>query len=494
MFDSYYEIEQHGRRSFGNVSLKEFHQFKLDGENYLFNAATMTPYRISEPVARLVEKVAAPLGGGLITGQAMEELKKLDLVAGIDPQPSRNGASEPAADPAKPADSAPKVRYAVENIVLFVAQKCNMACVYCYGQGGEYGDKGMMNADTAFKAVDWLMENSGDIESVHIGFFGGEPLMNFPLIEKVVRYARKEAEERGKKVTFGMTTNASLLSDRRIAFLRKEEINPMVSFDGSPEIQNRQRPFKDGKGSYDKVYVNIQKLKKAFPHVAARATVHGGTDPAEIRAGMELAGLTSFVIQKATRVILDNPPVECVSCPDQDQADERMLSIEKRLARDLLGHIKARNARPENVNSTVGALVWKLISASKGYYFCSVGKTMAAITTAGDIYPCHRFAGQEDMKLGNIGSYRWSGLNDYHRAVVDNLPECKRCWARYACGGGCFYESKASRGDFHLPDRSFCRETKALMETAISIYLQLDEEDKTYFKVSLQRQLEDPCP
>lgn len=494
MFDSHYEIAQDNRKFFGNVSLKDFHQFQMDGEYFLFNVATMTPYRISEPVARLVEKVASPFGGGLITGQVMEELKKLDLVAGIDRQSSPTEAPEPGMDPTKFSDNENQAQYAVGNIALFVAQECNMACVYCYGQGGEYADKGMMNADTAFKAVDWLMENSGGIEWVHIGFFGGEPLMNFPLIKKVVRYAKEEAEKRGKKVTFGVTTNASLLSDQRIAFLRKEKINTVVSFDGSPEIQNRQRPFKNGKGSYDKVYVNIQKLKKAFPHVMACATLHGNTDPAEICLGMEQARLRSFVIKKASRVILDNPSVGGVSYPDHDQADERMMSMEKSMARDLLRNIKARNVGPETGNGTVGYFVGQLISADKRHYCCGVGKTMAAITTAGDIYPCHRFVGQEDMKLGNIDSYQWSGINDYHRAFVDNLPECKRCWARYACGGGCFYESKASRGDIHLPDRSFCQETKALMEMAIPLYLQLDDEDKTYVKDSLKRQLEDQIP
>jgi uncharacterized protein len=171
-----------------------------------------------------------------------------------------------------------------------------------------------------------------------------------------------------------------------------------------------------------------------------------------------------------------------------------MMSMEKGMARDLLRNIKDRNVGPEAGNSTVGYFVGQLISADKRHYYCGVGRGMAAITTNGDIYPCHRFAGQEDMKLGNIDSYQWSGINDYHRAFVDNLPECKRCWARYACGGGCFYESKASRGNIHLPDRSFCRETKALMEMAIPLYLQLDDDDKTYVKDSLKRQLEDQIP
>lgn len=493
MLDSYYEIEQGDQKYFGNVSLKEFHQFQQDGENYLFNVATMTPYRITEPVARLVEKVASSFGGGLLPMRAMQELKKLDLVAGIDRQPVPT-APNLAVDAAKPVNGAAITRYAVGNISLFVAQECNMACVYCYGQGGEYASKGMMSTDTAFKAVDWLMENSGSIESVHIGFFGGEPMMNFPLIKKVVKYARQEAEKRGKEITFGMTTNASLLTDQRIAYLREENIRPMVSFDGSPEIQNRQRPFTNGKGSYNKVYANIQKLKKAFPDVVARATSHGDTDPAIIRAGIEQAGFRSFSIMKAAPVILDGPSVADVSCPDQSQADERMMAMEKSMGYDLLRDVKARKVGEMAKNGKVGFFVGQMILSSKRHYYCGVGKGMAAITMTGDIYPCHRFAGQEDMKLGNIDTYRVDGVNDYDRAVVDNMPECKHCWVRHVCGGGCFYDSKAARGDIHLPDRSFCLEVKTLMEMAIPLYLQLDENDKIYVKDSLKRQLEDQIP
>lgn len=492
MLNSYYEIEQGDQKFFGNVSLKEFHLFRQDGENYLFNVATMMPRRITEPVARLVEKVASSFGGALISGRMMEELKQLDLVVGIERQPAPS-APEALATGAKPADGA-AARYGVGSIALFVAQECNMACVYCYGQGGEYADKGMMNADTAFKAVDWLMKNSGGIESVHIGFFGGEPLMNFPLIKKVVDYAKQEAEKCAKKITFGITTNASLLSEQRIAYLREENIDPMISFDGSPEIQNRQRPFKNGNGSYNKTYINIQKLKKVFPQVMARATLHGDADPLEVRAGLEQAGFKSFVMKKASRVILDNPATEGVSCTDQIQTDERMIAMEKSMAHGLLHDIKARKVAPATSSSMVGFYVGQLISSGKRQYYCGVGRGMAAITTSGDIYPCHRFAGQEDMKLGNIDSYKADGINDYHRAAVDNLPECKHCWARYACGGGCFYESKAARGDVRLPDRSFCHETKAMMEIAIPLYLQLDDADKTYIKDYLKRQQEEQIP
>jgi uncharacterized protein len=233
-------------------------------------------------------------------------------------------------------------------------------------------------------------------------------------------------------------------------------------------------------------------LKESFPNVMARATQYGDTDPAEIRAGLEQAGFKSFAIKKASRVILDNPPAEGAS--SQEQADERTIALEKSMAHELLRDIKARKVDKEAANSMVGFFVGQMISTEKRHYYCGVGRGMAAITTSGDIYPCHRFAGQEDMKLGNINSYKVDGINDYHRAIVDNLPECKRCWARHACGGGCFYESKTARGDVHLPDRSHCAEVKALMEMAIPLYLQLDDEDKAYVKDSLKRELEDLTP
>jgi uncharacterized protein len=128
----------------------------------------------------------------------------------------------------------------------------------------------------------------------------------------------------------------------------------------------------------------------------------------------------------------------------------------------------------------------QLITGNKRHYHCGVGKGLAAISTTGEIYPCHRFVGQHDMKIGHIDSYTVDGLNNYHRAVVDNLPECKTCWARYTCGGGCFYDNKAQRGVPYLPDRSFCQEVYSTMEMAIVLYLQLDEEDKKYFKESLK--------
>jgi len=148
----------------------------------------------------------------------------------------------------------------------------------------------------------------------------------------------------------------------------------------------------------------------------------------------------------------------------------------------LLHDIKSRKADLDAANSIVGIFIGYLITKEKRNYYCAVGKGMRAISIAGDVYPCHRFVGLEDMKQGNIENYTVGDINDYHRTVVDSLSECKSCWVRYVCGGGCFYKNKASRGDIRLPDNSFCEQIQTLMEIAIDLYLQMDDGDKKHIK------------
>jgi uncharacterized protein len=108
----------------------------------------------------------------------------------------------------------------------------------------------------------------------------------------------------------------------------------------------------------------------------------------------------------------------------------------------------------------------------------------------GDVYPCHRFAGLEDARLGHLGDYRAGEINDYHRAVVENLPVCRSCWARYFCGGGCVYDNLARSGDMHKPDPLFCEETKGVCEDAVCAWCALSAEDQAYVREQSEK-LED---
>jgi uncharacterized protein len=433
----------------------------------------MAAYPISPPLAALIGRVAL-MSGSLIPEPVMIELRKLKLIASEEAPPETSPEDESGQCPKK-------AEYPIMSIALFLAQECNMRCVYCYGDGGEYAGKGMMSEETAFRAVDWLIINSKNSEKVNICFFGGEPLLNFPLMKKIVPYAREKAAEKGKQVTFSITTNGSVLSDKIISFLKDEKINPLISFDGPPKYQNRQRPFKGGGGSYDMVHANVQKLRAVFPHLQARATVYGDADPFQIKEGMEQAGFTTCLLTKASPILLN---AQRVGMPPEELGEqmlERMQAFNRKEIGQLLATIRGRKINRDCPPALLPSMAG-IASGQKRHYGCGVGKGMAGISATGDIYPCHRFAGLEEMRMGNIAGYRAGGLNDYYRAVVDHSPECRSCWARYFCGGGCFYLNKAHTGDMRRPEALDCRERKAMFEGLIHVYCQLDDGDKEYVK------------
>jgi uncharacterized protein len=464
-----YQLEYERQTYFGNVTLREFHIFGYGDHIYLANVEAMTAFSVSPRMADLI-RVIAVTPGSLIPVAFVQELRKLQLipegevpVEGSRPDRSRRECS-------------------VTNITLLIAQRCNMRCVYCYGDGGEYGEKGMMSLETAFQAVDWLIDISGSAEHLNICFFGGEPLLNFAVMKEVVPYAREKGEEKGKRFTFSVTTNGSLLNDEIISFIKDEDIRPMISFDGPPEYQNRNRPFRNGRGSYDRIYANIQRLRVALPYLGARAIVCGDADPFRVKASAAEAGFSTCSLGSASPVILKpRQDSQSVDGNCRERALERMLSYKRQLIDELIEVIRERKVNIQCPPTLLHAIT-NMCAGKRHYYGCGMGRGLAGISIAGDIYPCHRFIGQPEMRMGNIADYKAEGLNDYSRAIVEHLPVCQSCWARYWCGGGCFYRNKAFTGDLHRPDSLDCRERKAHIEGLIHVQQQLNDDDKEYLQ------------
>jgi len=483
-----YAITQQGRIFHGNVSLADHHLVARDGAYTLFRVADLVAMPISPALALTLSRLM-PGPGRLIPDALMRLLRELRLVPPAPPDPSAEPASTaapPAMSPANAAETpnrpAPARPHPVVNIALFLTQTCNLRCVYCYGQGGEYGHQGVMTWDTARAAVDWLMDNSLDAEQVHIGFFGGEPLLNFPLLQQVVSYAKAQAATRGKRVAFNMTTNATRLTDKIIAYLKAEDINPLISCDGPPALQDRQRPFKNGRGSYQRLFANVQKLRQVFPDLTARATLRDNADPAAIRQGLAAVGFTTQYLSRASPVILAGArAAQTAQQPDPDPSDDRFLADQRAEVSRLFAAVNARNLTAHTAPLAL-ALVSSLVTGQQRQVACGVGRGLAGVSVSGEIYPCHRFVGLAGARLGHLHDYRAGKVNDYHRAVVDNLPVCRGCWARYLCGGGCFYDNQARTGDHHRPDDRYCREMKTVCEDLIHGWGALPDADRDYLR------------
>lgn len=466
-----YRVEYGGSHYFGNVGLCEIHIFERDGEISLYNVDSKAALRITARQAAMIRYVDRSFGSP-IPESVFADLQQLKVIPSSRTQPD---AAVEAGTPVGRDENA----YAVTRIALFVAQDCNMSCVYCYGHGGVYDKKGMMTAEMAFRAVDWLIRNSFEAKDINIGFFGGEPLLNFGLIKQVVSYAKERAAEAGKHVHFSITTNGSLLTDEIIKLLKDEDVEVLVSFDGPAEYQNSKRPFANGKDSHDKVVAKIQKLKAAIPNLTARATVCEDMDPARVREGIEEAGFTNYSIVTASPADLDSPKVS--SRQNGGELQAKMDTYNRSEAAKLLTAIRNRTIDRANIPSLLH-LILAIDSGEKRYYGCGVGKGMAGISITGDVYPCHRFVGQKEFRLGNVDAYKAGVANEYWNAVVDTLPECASCWARHLCGGGCSYHNKALTGDLHKPAPSFCNQTRAMFEGLIHVYCELTEEDRVYVR------------
>ena len=497
-----YEITRGGRTWHGDVAVKEHRLFVRDGAHCLFLVPDMAAVPVSADVAAAIARLT-PGFSTLVPDELMRALRGCGLVGeaqkettGPEEEAGGDAGADPAAEHGDRDGAAPC--FPVTSLALFLTQTCNLRCVYCYGEGGEYGERGVMDERTALAAVDRLFEGCGGSASVRVNFFGGEPLLGFPLLRRVVAHARGRAASCGKQVAFGMTTNATVLTDEMIACIVEERIDLLVSCDGPPAIHDLQRPFRNGRGSYARVLANVQRLRAALPGLTAKATVCAGGDPFAVRRGLEDAGFTSCLLTAASPVVLRETgaadPRGAERAADQwRQTAERMLAYRRAEVTRLFGAVRERRLEAGPALGDV-TLLAALARGRKRHTGCGAGRGMRAVAVNGDVYPCHRFVGLGETRLGHLSDGGLAGLTDFHRAVVENLAGCRRCWARHFCGGGCFYDNLARSGDMRRPDPLFCDETKTVCEDVIHGWLRLSDDDRAYVREQAAQPDDTPRP
>lgn len=419
------------------------HTFERNGRFYRFSVEQMAASEAEEPVA--VGSATEGMGGG-----------------------PHCLAREVGAMPAAP----------VTSLELCVTQTCNLRCVYCFGRGGEYGQQGIMTAEAAGRAVDWLLERSGNAERVQIRFFGGEPFLNFPVMQVAVAHARERSRETGRRVSFVVTTNASLLDDEHIAFLRDHDFRVAVSFDGPEQVQNANRPFRNGAGSYDVVARNISRLLSAMPagRVMCRATLHGATDPAAVNEAARKLGFVACKLVEAAPSVFDRSLLA--------QAPTRVAEHWERQASELLSAIRERDPgqlRALQEASGIAKAVTVLLFGRRRRFFCGAGRSQLAVSAAGDLYPCHRFVGIKEHQVGSV----WGDelrRDPYQQSLVAAGGACDPCWAKHVCGGGCLYEHFVRAGSVAQPAAAACNRIRAAIELAIATYCELSDDDRAFLK------------
>ena len=351
----------------------------------------------------------------------------------------------------------------VKALCLHVAHTCNLNCSYCFASQGNFkGERGLMSLETGKRALDFLIENSGDHVNLEVDFFGGEPLMNWDVVKEIVRYGRSIEKEHGKNFRFTLTTNGVGIDDDVIDFANKEMHNVVLSLDGRKEVHDRLRKTADGRGSYDLIVPKFKKLVEARggKNYYMRGTfTHGNVDFTEDIFHMADLGFDQLSME----------PVVCSPEDPYALTEEDLPKVMEQyeiLAKDMLR--REREGHPITfyhymIDLTEGPCIYKRISG------CGSGTEYFAVTPWGDLYPCHQFVGEDKFKMGDI----WNGVtnetirDDFKMCNVYAREECRDCWARLYCSGGCAANAYHGTGSIKGVYEYGCKLFRKRIECAI---------------------------
>ncbi|MCI6497689.1 MAG: thioether cross-link-forming SCIFF peptide maturase [Lachnospiraceae bacterium] len=363
----------------------------------------------------------------------------------------------------------------VKAMCLHIAHDCNLACKYCFAEEGEYhGRRALMSLEVGKKALDFLIENSGNRRNLEVDFFGGEPLMNWDVVKELVRYGRSKEKEYDKNFRFTLTTNGVLLDDEVMEFVNKEMSNVVMSLDGRKEINDKMRPFRNGKGSYDLIVPKFQKLAESRnqTNYYIRGTF--------TRNNLDFS---NDVIEYADLGFKQMSIEPVVADPDEPYAlrEEDIPKILEEYDKLAVEYIKRyKENRGFNffhfmIDLKQGPCVLKRMAG------CGSGTEYLAVTPWGDLYPCHQFVGQEEFLLGNVfdGITNTDVSDEFKLCNVYAKDKCKECFAKFYCSGGCAANSYKFHGKITDAYDIGCEMERKRVECAIMIKAALAEHEQS---------------
>lgn len=464
------------------LTLAPYHLFQFRGNHYAFDIESSAVVRIDPPAfdalsLRLTDAsrdaIASHLAAtyGQDTSQTvLRELRWLE----------RKGVFH---GPLRTYDEAENEAYiqrltrmSTNKIELSLAEACNLRCGYCYVGENEALNHGLMPWEIAKQAVDLIFQRAGRAKEIYITLFGGEPLLNKPVLRQVIRYSQQLGAEQGKSVQYSMTTNGTLLDDEIIGYIKKYNFGLMVSLDGPKDVHDGVRVFANGKGSFDKATRNIKRLMTRRRMVTVRATVSNRClDRPRIVQFLEDFGFTrvamSRCVGKSHRLgpYDVGPEQNAVLQGQDDYFTDRLLE---------------QLQRGERIRFNPWATALRNIHDQQNRRMrCGVGRGCTTVGIDGKLYPCHRYVGMENYVLGHVST----GIDrdkfaDYLRGYFETKTKCEDCWAINICGGYCPWYVSHEDGSFPPPREWWCEEVREWYERAIWLYDTLRSDYPDYFR------------
>ena len=446
------------------------HQYQLGGYNIVLDVCSGSVHVVDEVAYEIIARFEGGDREAILRamGEKFPELSREDIAecyAQVEGLKAAGKLFAPDTFAPMAGQLKQKTAGVVKALCLHIAHTCNLNCSYCFASQGKYhGERAVMSYEVGKRALDFLMEHSGTRRNLEVDFFGGEPLMNFQVVKDLVAYARSVEQERGKNFRFTLTTNGVLVDDEVIDWANRECSNVVLSLDGRKEIHDRFRVDYAGKGSWEKIVPKFQRFveKRGGRDYYMRGTfTHANPDfLKDIQTMLDL-GFNELSME----------PVVCAKGDPSALTEEDLAIVMdqyEKLAELMLQ--KDKEGKPFTfyhymIDLTGGPCIYKRISG------CGSGTEYMAVTPWGDLYPCHQFVGEERFKLGNI----WDGVTnrevqgEFAACNVYAHPECRDCWARLYCSGGCAANAYHATGSVTGVYEDGCKLFRKRMECAIMV-------------------------
>ncbi len=364
----------------------------------------------------------------------------------------------------------------VHNVSIETTKQCNLRCKYCYlTQCGEnpkgHFTSSHMSLETGRAVVDFLFNNSSDKGNFGICFIGGEPLLNWRLIEELVEYGKEIFRNPKKKLRFSITTNGLALTEERIRYILKNRISVTLGFDGLKTVQDNLRPLVSQKGSYDQIVANFEAIRRLKGSLSSsqftiRATVtRNELNLVKIADSIEGLGFTHCALIPVTA----SDETQDFALREEDLP--LLLSYYTELADRFYERMITGKHEPV---SWFHKFLERVLYSQRLNLACGGGRGYIGVSVDGNCYICHRFFDFEPGWMGNVyETLNRSFTEKIESSNIDDRSECGECWAKRYCGGPCYFEAYFHHQDFFTPNSISCAIIRHSVQQAFKIYSKL---------------------
>lgn len=448
-----------------NNTFRNSHLFTKNGKFFLFDGDSLRLFELDQKNYTVLQNAYETGQLSEIDSELLCELKEANLIIDQNEYENEIIGIQNSGNTAN-----------ITNLTLCVSNDCNLNCKYCFGDGGTYqNDRMLMTYETAKKCVDFLVSHSGNQKKLTIVFFGGEPLLNFDVMKKVTDYCHSIENNSDKFFKFSISTNGTIINDEVINFIKTNKIGITLSIDGPKEVNDRHRCYENGYGSYDRIRINVKKmLEESVGPINARATIcKTEPDVSKIENGLRPLGFNSI------HMTLVDTHHESQLYMD-DVAVQQAIEGYAKLAIDYINDIKAGKT---DRTKTFDDILYVLFNKKLKLRSCNLAVSSIAINFKGDIYPCHRFMGDEDYIIGSLDNgLIEEQIRQFRDVNVLNIEGCSNCWARFLCAGSCAH-SRVKHVNLNGAYDRFCTLNKSIYEIALYIYSELKAYNEDVFNL-----------